>query len=149
VDGYSQESSTITLPGRQNCNWFLSEILFTDHSNRRRPYPLQLAALTKGGLGKEFLKAFAISGARSLAILDRDLPIAKEACDEIRNSVRQELGVHDDEVAEVNAWGCDVTKEDEVRRIMDEIGSKFGGNIDIFVGAAGITPDDRINDRDL
>jgi NAD(P)-dependent dehydrogenase (short-subunit alcohol dehydrogenase family) len=95
--------------------------------------------LTKGGLGKEFLKAFAISGARSLAILDRDLPIAKEACDEIRNSVRQELGVHDDEVAEVNAWGCDVTKEDEVRRIIDEIGTKLGGKIDIFVGAAGIS----------
>lgn len=94
--------------------------------------------LIKGGLGKEFLKAFGVSGARSLAIIDRDLDIALDACSEIRDSVRQELGGHDDEVADVNAWGCDVTKPEEVRRTIDEISKKFGRTIDIFVGAAGI-----------
>jgi len=95
------------------------------------------AQLIKGGLGKEFLKAFGIAGARSLAIVDRDLSIAQEACGEIRDSIRQELGGHDDEVAEANAWGCDVTNPDEVRKTIDEIGRKFGGTIDILVGAAG------------
>jgi NAD(P)-dependent dehydrogenase (short-subunit alcohol dehydrogenase family) len=90
-----------------------------------------------GGLGKEFLKAFAISGAKSLAVLDRDLPVAKQACTEIRQAVQSELEVHEDEVSEVNAWQCDVTDPDEVRRTIDDIGKKFGGEIDIFVGAAG------------
>ena len=90
-----------------------------------------------GGLGKEFLKAFAISGARSLAVIDRDLPVAKEACVEIRETVKREMGVHDDEVSEVTAWDCDVTNVDETRRVIDEIGRKFGSGIDIFVGAAG------------
>lgn len=97
-----------------------------------------VSSLTKGGLGKEFLKAFAISGARSLAVIDRDLPLAVEACDEIRGAVQQELGVHDDEVSEVTTWGCDVTNTDDVRRTIDEIGRKFGGSIDILVAAAGI-----------
>jgi NAD(P)-dependent dehydrogenase (short-subunit alcohol dehydrogenase family) len=91
-----------------------------------------------GGLGKEFLKAFAVSGARSLAVLDRDLPVAVQACHEIREAVQQELGVHEDTVSDVHAWGCDVTNTDDVRRTIDEIGKKFGGKIDIFVGAAGI-----------
>jgi NAD(P)-dependent dehydrogenase (short-subunit alcohol dehydrogenase family) len=93
--------------------------------------------LTVGGLGKEFLKAFGVAGARSLAIIDRDVDVARDACSEIRDSIRQELGGHDDEVAEVNAWGCDVTKPDEVRETIDDISKKFGGTIDIFVGAAG------------
>ena len=71
-------------------------------------------------------------------MIDRDLPVAKEACLEIRESVIQELGVPEDEVAEVNAWGCDVTNTDQVRETINEIGKKFGGIIDIFVGAAGM-----------
>jgi NAD(P)-dependent dehydrogenase (short-subunit alcohol dehydrogenase family) len=94
--------------------------------------------LTQGGLGKEFLKAFAISGARSLAIIDRDLPVAQQACGEIGETVQQELGVHEDEVSEINAWGCDVTNTDEIRRTIDDIRAKFGGSIDILVGAAGL-----------
>ena len=89
-------------------------------------------------MGKEFLKAFAISGAKSLAVIDRDLPAALQACGEIRKAVQEELGVHGDEVSEVNAWGCDVTDPDEIRRTIDEIGTKFGGSIDILVGAAGM-----------
>jgi len=97
----------------------------------------------KGGLGKEFLKAFAISGARSLAVIDRDLPIAVQACDEIREAVKRELGVPEDEISEVNAWGCDVTNTDEVRRTVEDIGAKFGGSIDILVAAAGMTSEAR------
>ena len=94
--------------------------------------------LIEGGLGKEFLKAFALSGARSLAVIDVDLPLAQQACREIRSAVKQELGVHDDEVAQVNAWECDVTNKDGVYQTIHEIGTKFGGSIDVFVGAAGI-----------
>ena len=101
-----------------------------------------MAVLMKGGLGKEFLKVFAISGARSLAVIDRDLPIAVQACGEIRDAVRQELGVPDDEISEVNAWGCDVTNTDEVRRTVEDIGAKFGGSIDILVAAAGMISKD-------
>lgn len=82
-------------------------------------------------------------------MIDRDLPVAKDACDEIRNTVRQELGVHDDEVAEVNAWQCDVTNTNEVRKTIDEIGSKLGGKIDIFVGAAGILSMGNVDGRYL
>ena len=70
-------------------------------------------------------------------MIDRDLPIAKEACLEIRECVKLELGVPEDEVSEVTAWGCDVTDTDQVRETISEIGKKFGGVIDIFVGAAG------------
>ena len=98
-----------------------------------------MALLMTGGLGKEFLKAFAISGARSLAVIDRDLPIAVQACGEIRDAVRQELGVPEDEISEVNAWGCDVTNTDDVRRTIEDISAKFGGSIDILVAAAGMT----------
>jgi NAD(P)-dependent dehydrogenase (short-subunit alcohol dehydrogenase family) len=101
-----------------------------------------MTLLMKGGLGKEFLKAFAISGARSLAVIDRDLPIAVQACGEIRDAVRQELGVPEDEISEVNAWGCDVTNTDEVRRTVEDIGAKFGGSIDILVAAAGMISKD-------
>lgn len=101
-----------------------------------RPIPVQTNH-PAGGLGKEFLKAFAISGARSLAVIDRDLPVAEEACREIRESVVKELEVPEDEVAEVNAWGCDVTDTEQVRETIGLIGKKFGGGIDIFVGAAG------------
>ena len=71
-------------------------------------------------------------------MIDRDLPIAKEACNEIRESVMQELDIPEDEVSEVHAWGCDVTNTDQVRETINEIGKKFGGVIDIFVGAAGM-----------
>lgn len=71
-------------------------------------------------------------------MIDRDLPLARQACGEIRETVQQELGVHEDEVSDVNAWGCDVTNTDEIRRTIDDIGTKFGGSIDILVGAAGI-----------
>ena len=71
-------------------------------------------------------------------MIDRDLPVARQACGEIREAVQQELGVHEDEVSDVNAWGCDVTNTDEIRRTIDDIGTKFGGSIDILVGAAGI-----------
>jgi len=91
----------------------------------------------QGGLGKEFLKAFAISGAKSLAVIDRDLPVAVQACGEIREAVQMELGVPEDEIPEVNAWGCDVTNTDDVRRTVEDIGTKFGGSIDILVAAAG------------
>jgi NAD(P)-dependent dehydrogenase (short-subunit alcohol dehydrogenase family) len=118
-------------------------------SNRRSKYSGRCFWLIIGGLGKEFLTAFAISGARSLAMIDRDLPVAVEACSEIRATVRRELGVHDDEIAEVNAWGCDVTNTDEVRKTIDEIGVKFGGTIDIFVAAAGTDVVDFANGRYL
>lgn len=87
-------------------------------------------------MGKEFLKAFAISGARSLAVLDRDLPVAVHACGEIRQVVKEELGIPDDEVAEVHPWGVDVTDTDDVRLTVKDIAKKFGG-IDILVCAAG------------
>jgi NAD(P)-dependent dehydrogenase (short-subunit alcohol dehydrogenase family) len=82
------------------------------------------------------LKAFAISGARSLAVLDRDLPVAVEACGEIRDAVMNELGVPEDEVSQVYPWGVDVTNTDDVRNTIDDIAKKFG-SIDILVCAAG------------
>jgi NAD(P)-dependent dehydrogenase (short-subunit alcohol dehydrogenase family) len=72
--------------------------------------------------------------------MDRDLPVARVACHEIRESVMQELDVPEDQVSEVHAWGCDVTNTDQVRQTISEIAKKFGGVIDIFVGAAGMYP---------
>ena len=123
---------------RQNSNWYYPrDPRLTKVTGGARSNSL-FFMLTQGGLGKEFLKAFAISGARSLAVIDRDLPVALQACGEIRETVQQELGVHEDEVSEVNAWECDVTNTDEIRRTINDIGTKFGGSIDILVGAAGI-----------
>jgi NAD(P)-dependent dehydrogenase (short-subunit alcohol dehydrogenase family) len=70
-------------------------------------------------------------------VIDRDLLVAEDACREIRKSVVKELEVPEDEVAEVNAWGCDVTDTEQVRETIGLIGKKFRGGIDIFVGAAG------------
>jgi len=70
-------------------------------------------------------------------VIDKDLPVAKEACSEIRYAVGKELGISDDEVSSVNAWGCDVTNPEDVNSTIDEISKRFGGHIDVFVGAAG------------
>ena len=52
-------------------------------------------------------------------------------------------------IAEVNAWGCDVTDTGDVRRTIEDIGVKFGGPIDILVAAAGMPSKRRTNHRYL
>ena len=71
-----------------------------------------------------------------MAVLDRDLPVAIQACGEIRDVAKTELGVPEDEVSQVHPWGVDVTNTDAVRDVIDDIANKFG-KIDVLVCAAG------------
>ena len=135
----AKTSLAISLARGQNSDRYLNPLPF-QHSlvvTGGARTGLNREELTIGGLGKEFLKAFALSGAKSLAVLDRDLPVAKKACDEITYAVAKELGIKDEEVSALNAWGCDVTNPEDVHSTIDEIAKHFGGHIDVFVGAAG------------
>jgi NAD(P)-dependent dehydrogenase (short-subunit alcohol dehydrogenase family) len=78
-----------------------------------------------------------------LAVVDRDLPVAVQACGEIHDAVMNELGVPEDEVSRVHPWGVDVTNTDDVRNAIDDIAKKFGA-IDILVCAAGTAPASRV-----
>ena len=71
-----------------------------------------------------------------MAVLDRDLAVAIQACGEIREVAKMGLGVPEDEASQVYPWGVDVTNTDAVRNVIDDIAKKFG-KIDILVCAAG------------
>lgn len=83
----------------------------------------RIAVVTGGadGIGKGLCERFAAEGAKKVVVLDRNGAGAKAVADAIG-------GV---------AYECDVAKEDQVRRIVDEV-EKNVGPISVFVSNAGI-----------
>ncbi|CAO3623707.1 unnamed protein product [Cunninghamella echinulata] len=88
----------------------------------------KVAIVTGGarGLGSSMMVALAESGA-SVACIDLLAETGAETC----AFIEKEHGV------KASSWGCDVTNEDEVAMIFDQIVQQHGG-LDILVTAAGI-----------
>ncbi|CRG91285.1 Serine-rich adhesin for platelets [Talaromyces islandicus] len=86
------------------------------------------------GLGKEFLTAFALSGAKG-ACIDLSLPSATSSIDHITKHIQTE---HPQvSTPTLKPYACDVTSESQVERTISSIVSDFG-QIDVLVTAAGI-----------
>ena len=85
------------------------------------------------GLGKEFLTAFASSGARG-ACVDLSLQNGKDSIKHITEHVQSAAPDH---TPELRAYSCDVTSEEQVLHTWDSIVKDFG-KVDVVVTAAGI-----------
>ncbi|KAI8365922.1 KR domain protein [Radiomyces spectabilis] len=88
----------------------------------------KVAVVTGGarGLGYEMMRALAESGA-SVACID----LLAESGAEAVAKIESECGV------KATSWGCDVTNDEEVAMLFDQIVQQHGG-LDILVTAAGI-----------
>jgi sorbose reductase len=90
------------------------------------------------GLGKEFLAAFALSGAKG-ACVDLSLKSGEASIKEIseRVTTAPPASKAEGHVPELRAYACDVTSESEVQATWASILSDFG-KIDVVLTAAGI-----------
>lgn len=86
------------------------------------------------GLGKEFLTAFALSGAKG-ACVDLSLKDGESSISSIASQVKE---AYPDEAApELRAYGCNATIENDVKTTWEQIVKGFG-KVDVLVTAAGI-----------
>ena len=85
------------------------------------------------GLGKEFLTAFALSGARG-ACVDMSLEGGKDSIEHIKEHISHQFP---DGSPDLRAYACDVTSEKLVKGTWSSIIRDFG-NVDVVVTAAGI-----------
>ncbi|KAF7564026.1 hypothetical protein G7046_g113 [Stylonectria norvegica] len=86
------------------------------------------------GLGKEFLTAFALSGARG-ACVDLCLKNSEASISAIASHSRTAYPT--EQVPDLRAYQCDVTVESEVKSTWAQIVKDFG-KVDVLVTAAGI-----------
>ncbi|CZR58452.1 related to D-arabinitol 2-dehydrogenase [Phialocephala subalpina] len=87
------------------------------------------------GLGKEFLTAFAKSGARG-ACIDLSLEEGKASVKHITEHISSQSSTENCK-PELRAYACDVTSEDQVKDTWGTIVKDFG-KVDVVVTAAGI-----------
>lgn len=87
------------------------------------------------GLGKEFLTAFASSGARG-ACIDLSLEGGKASIQHITEHVSSQPATQTHK-PELRAYACDVTSEEQVKDTWGTIVKDFG-KVDVVVTAAGI-----------
>jgi NAD(P)-dependent dehydrogenase (short-subunit alcohol dehydrogenase family) len=88
------------------------------------------------GLGKEFLTAFSLSGAKG-ACVDLSLKGGNDSISHIKKHISSESSVPESYKPELRAYACDVTSESQVQETWQAI-VKDLGNIDVVVTAAGI-----------
>ncbi|KEF58068.1 uncharacterized protein A1O9_05991 [Exophiala aquamarina CBS 119918] len=86
------------------------------------------------GLGKEFLTAFALSGARG-ACIDLSQKDAESSITSIASEVQSSYP--SSPVPELRAYECNATVESDVKRTWSQVVSDFG-KVDVLVTAAGI-----------
>ena len=86
------------------------------------------------GLGKEFLTAFALSGARG-ACVDLSLDASHKSIKHISEHVQRTTTTS--HTPDLKAYGCDVTSEEQVKDTWQSI-VKDLGKVDVVVTAAGI-----------
>ncbi|KAJ9609024.1 hypothetical protein H2200_006795 [Cladophialophora chaetospira] len=86
------------------------------------------------GLGKEFLTAFALSGARGACV-----DLSQEGCEASIASIASELQetYPNESVPELRGYACNATIESDVKSTWAKIVEDFG-KIDVLVTAAGI-----------
>jgi NAD(P)-dependent dehydrogenase (short-subunit alcohol dehydrogenase family) len=88
------------------------------------------------GLGKEFLTAFALSGARG-ACVDLSLQAGQSSVKHITEHVSSQPSISSSYTPELRAYACDVTSEEQVQETWESVVNDFG-RVDVVVTAAGI-----------
>ncbi|PMD39219.1 short-chain dehydrogenase/reductase-like protein SDR [Hyaloscypha variabilis F] len=88
------------------------------------------------GLGKEFLTAFALSGARG-ACVDLSLQAGRSSVKHITEHIASQPSTPSSYTPELRAYACDVTSEEQVQETWDSVVKDFG-KVDVVVTAAGI-----------
>ena len=88
------------------------------------------------GLGKEFLTAFALSGARG-ACVDLSLQGGKDSIKHINEHIASQSLTASSSAPDLRAYACNVTSESQVQDTWASIVSDLG-NVDCVVTAAGI-----------
>lgn len=88
------------------------------------------------GLGKEFLMAFALSGARG-ACVDLSLQAGQSSVKHISEHVSSQPSTPSSYTPELRAYACDVTSEEQVQETWGSVVKDFG-KVDVVVTAAGI-----------
>jgi NAD(P)-dependent dehydrogenase (short-subunit alcohol dehydrogenase family) len=88
------------------------------------------------GLGKEFLTAFALSGARG-ACVDLSLQGSKDSIKHITEHIASQPSTSSSYAPDLRAYACNVTSESQVQDTWASIVSDFG-KVDVVVTAAGI-----------
>ncbi|KIY01523.1 uncharacterized protein Z520_03075 [Fonsecaea multimorphosa CBS 102226] len=88
------------------------------------------------GLGKEFLTAFALSGAKG-ACIDLSLKDCESSIASIASQVRDAYPNDPNAVPELRAYECNATIESDVKTTWSKIVDDFG-KVDVLVTAAGI-----------
>ncbi|CAK7218994.1 hypothetical protein SBRCBS47491_003694 [Sporothrix bragantina] len=97
-----------------------------------------------GGLGRECMTAFALSGA-NCACVDLNQEACEEAIRDVRGRVLSEGGF---EAGDLHAYACNATDETAVESVVTHIARDFGGRIDVLVTCAGICVDKGAEDVD-
>jgi NAD(P)-dependent dehydrogenase (short-subunit alcohol dehydrogenase family) len=88
------------------------------------------------GLGKEFLTAFALSGARG-ACVDLSLQAGQSSVKHITEHISSQPSAPPSYTPELRAYACDVTSEEQVQETWESVVKDFG-KVDVVVTAAGI-----------
>ncbi len=88
------------------------------------------------GLGNLIARTFVESGSNAIAVLDLNASEAQAAAKDIEDWFLEHGQVSPGEI-DVQGYGCDVSNEDNVMRVMAEIKERFG-RIDVVVNSAGI-----------
>lgn len=88
------------------------------------------------GLGKEFLTAFALSGARG-ACVDLSLQAGQSSVKHIAEHVSSQSSTPSPYTPDLRAYACDVTSEEQVQETWESVVKDFG-QVDVVVTAAGI-----------
>jgi NAD(P)-dependent dehydrogenase (short-subunit alcohol dehydrogenase family) len=88
------------------------------------------------GLGKEFLTAFALSGAQG-ACVDLSLQAGQASIKHITEHVASQSSTPSSYTPELRAYACDVTSEEQVKETWESAVKDFG-KVDVVVTAAGI-----------
>lgn len=88
------------------------------------------------GLGNLIARTFVESGANSLAIVDLNEEECQHAAKEVKDWFEQHGGVQEN-LLDVQGYGCDISDEASVIDVMDRIHKRFG-KIDVAVNSAGI-----------
>ncbi|KAL1891937.1 hypothetical protein Sste5346_007281 [Sporothrix stenoceras] len=100
-----------------------------------------------GGLGREVMSAFALSGA-NCACVDLNLEACNAAIADVRAHVQKEGGFEAPAEA-FRAYAGNATDEPDVEKTVAQIAADFGGRIDVLVTCAGICVDAGAEDVDL
>ncbi|KAK0525376.1 hypothetical protein OC842_005520 [Tilletia horrida] len=88
------------------------------------------------GLGNLIARTFVESGSSTVAVLDLNAKESVEAAKDIEDWFLEHGSVQPGELT-VEGFGCDVSNEDDVIRVMQDVKKRFG-KIDVVVNSAGI-----------